>query len=101
MDLAEAEHLLKRWDPNSEPATLGIVEALDLVQFEHDAVQAEERFTCPTCGAAVRRACEGGLTHRRRINLLRYSPLTPSSGPIRRASPARSPSVFAAVKLSH
>lgn len=73
MDLMEAEHLLRRWNPDSEPATPRIIEALDLVQFEQNSVQATARVACPTCGARLREVCAGGVTHRRRINKLRTS----------------------------
>ena len=75
MDVLDAEHLLKRWDPSSEPATPRIIEALDVVQFDSNSAQATERFMCPACGAPAREACEGGVTHKRRIYMLRYRTL--------------------------
>ena len=81
MDLMEAEHLLKRWNPDSEPATPRIIEALDIVQFEQNSAEATARVMCPTCGARLREACTGGMTHTRRINMLRAS-LAPSSPPM-------------------
>lgn len=81
MDQMEAEHLLKRWDPGSEPATPRIIEALDIVQFKQDAVYATNRVACPTCGARLRETCSGGVTHRRRIYKLRDSLAPPPPMP--------------------
>ena len=103
MDLMDAEHLLRRWNPTLEPASPRTIEALDLVQFEHRAAEATDRFSCPTCGAAAREACEGSLAHRRRINMLNRPRSTHPSAdaPAIEASRARrypayrSPSAFA------
>jgi hypothetical protein len=102
MDLTEAEHLLRRWNP-SEPASPRIIEALDLVQFEDRAAEATDRFSCPTCGAGAREACEGGVAHRRRIYLLNRPLSTDVSANavpvdasrVRRDQASRSPSAFA------
>ena len=103
MDMMEAEHLLSWWDPASQPASPRTIEALDLVQFELRAAEATDRYSCPTCGAAAREACEGSLAHRRRINLLdrpRSTDPSADAPPVEasraRRDPAyRSPSAFA------
>jgi hypothetical protein len=94
MDLTDAEHLLRRWDPTSEPATPRTIEALDLVQFEHRAAEATDRFSCPTCGAPAQDPCEGGLAHRRRINLLdrpRSTDISADAPPVEASRAQRDP----------
>ena len=68
MDLSEANKLLDAWDEEKEPATPRLIQALDTVDFHDAAIEAIEKFRCPTCGARLREPCKGGVPHKRRVN---------------------------------
>ena len=88
MNLTDAEHLLKRWDPSTQPASPRIIEALDMVQFEHHAAEATARFPCPTCGAQAHEACKGEVAHHRRIDMLLHPRSTRTIGDATPAEPS-------------